>query len=55
MNASEEVKAHISKAYKEKLESASCCGDGGGCGSTYPLEVVGAMPMELSASGAATR
>ena len=44
MNASKEVKAHISKVYKEKLESASCCGGDGACGSTYPLEVLDAMP-----------
>ena len=45
MDASEEVKAHISKVYKEKLESASCCGDGGGCGSTYPKSTEG-MTMQ---------
>ncbi len=44
MTATENLKAHISKVYEEKLQASSCCADTEGCGVEYPAEVLEGMP-----------
>ena len=44
MTTSNQIKAHISKVYAEKLETATCCGDGDECGAVYTADLLANMP-----------